>query len=83
MIVEEFNISSSIGSRNFMRIFIILILSAAVAGTLTDIIFHYLNFEYSVFEDPFDVMKFILDIGLYMLIFIPLYLFSKRLAEKK
>ncbi len=47
--------------------FVVSFLAAMIGSR---VIFNYFGFQYSVFEDPFDLMKFAIDMGVFLFLFV-------------
>ena len=65
-----------------MKVAIIVAITAGIANSITTFLFALFNFHYSISEDGFDLFLFLIDTGIYVVIFLLIFTVMKKLFLK-
>lgn len=59
------------------------IITFVVSYILVHIIFKLFNFTYNMFSEPFNILKFIIDFGSWMIIWLLVYYILQKMQKSK
>ncbi|ASF39012.1 hypothetical protein CEH05_07755 [Halobacillus halophilus] len=65
-----------------MKVFLLMFVSILITDFLSTQVYAWINLEYSLFQDPFNLLLFLLDFGIFLLIAMGVYSLLSKLFSK-
>ncbi|KMM39282.1 hypothetical protein [Guptibacillus hwajinpoensis] len=65
-----------------MKEFIAIVVTVIATNRITEQVYEKMNFHYNWFEDRFSLKSLLMDLGIYFIIGVPIYLIVEMLIDR-